>query len=130
MISSVGWVTCGRALPARSGRPPRDTIARIGVGRTSLTAPGVENNAYGIALSRIASTSFAADPRSANFVVDGNLVTDVPLWHCYDTHAGANITFSNNISRRCPRAYFITVDGIGTRPLAISLIGNRLEAGV
>ena len=63
-------------------------------------------------------------------MVDGNLVTDVPLWHCYDTHAGANITFSNNISRRCPRAYFITVDGIGTRPLAISLIGNRLEAGV
>jgi len=112
------------------GRIAGNTVARIGVGRGSLTTPGAENNAYGIALSRIATTNFTTDPRSSNFVVDGNLVTDVPLWHCYDTHAGARITFSNNTSGRCPRAYFITVDGIGTHPQDISLSGNRLNQDV
>jgi parallel beta-helix repeat protein len=112
------------------GRIAGNTVQRIGVGRTSLTVSGVENNAYGIALSRIAGSSFTSDPRSSNFVVDGNLVTDVPLWHCYDTHAGANITFSNNTSRACPRAYFITGDAAGNHPQSITLTNNHLQPGV
>jgi parallel beta-helix repeat protein len=110
------------------GRIAGNTVARIGVGRTNLTAPGVENNAYGIALSRIATTNFTTDPRSSNFVVDGNLVTDVPLWHCLDTHAGSGIIFSNNTLRRCARPIFITTDGIVTHPLNVTATGNRLEA--
>jgi parallel beta-helix repeat protein len=111
------------------GRIAGNTVQRIGVGRTSLTVAGVENNAYGIALSRIATTNFTTDPRTSDFVVDGNLVTGVPLWHCFDTHAGSHITFSNNTSGACPRAFFITVDGLGTHPQSITLTGNRLQQG-
>jgi outer membrane biosynthesis protein TonB len=109
------------------GTISNNTIQRIGAARTDLTIAGKENNAYGIALSRIATSDFVANPRSSNLLVTGNLVEDVPLWHCYDTHAGDTITFSNNISRRCPRAYFITLDGLGTQPKNVTLTGNRIE---
>jgi len=110
------------------GRIAANTIARIGVGVP--TNGDTENNAYGIALSRIATTSFTHDPRTTDFVVDGNVVEDVPLWHGLDTHAGNRITFSNNVIRRCARPIFITVDGTGTHPTDITVTGNRLEAGV
>jgi len=109
------------------GTISNNTIQRIGAARTNLTIAGKENNAYGIALSRTATSDFVANPRSSNYLVTGNLVEDVPLWHCYDTHAGDTITFSNNISRRCPRAYFITLDGLGTQPKNVTLTGNRIE---
>jgi parallel beta-helix repeat protein len=109
------------------GTISNNTIQRIGAARTNLTIAGKENNAYGIALSRTATSDFVANPRSSNFLVTGNLVEDVPLWHCYDTHAGDTITFSNNVSRRCPRAYFITLDGLGTQPKNVTLTGNRIE---
>src|SRR4029077_21131304 len=82
-----------------------------------------------IALSRIATTNFTTDPRTSDLVVDGNLVTAVPLWHSFATHSGARISFSNNTSGACPRAFFITVDGIGTHPQSITLTGNRLQTG-
>ena len=104
-----------------------NTISRIGAARTNLTVSGKENNAYGIALSRTATSDFTANPRSSNFLVTGNLVEDVPLWHCYDTHAGQGITFSNNIARRCPRPFFITTDGISTQPKTITVTANRIE---
>lgn len=109
------------------GTISNNTIQRIGAARTDLTIAGKENNAYGIALSRTATSDFVANPRSSNFLVTGNLVEDVPLWHCYDTHAGDTLTFSNNISRRCPRAFFITLDGLGTQPKNVTLTGNRIE---
>ena len=110
------------------GRITGNTIARIGVGIP--TNGSTENNAYGIALSRIATSSFTHDPRTSDFLVDGNVVEDVPLWHGLDTHAGSHITFSNNVIRRCARPIFITVDGAGNHPTDITVTGNRLEAGV
>lgn len=86
-----------------------------------------ENNAYGIALTRIATTDFVTDPATSDFVVDSNTVEDVPYWHCLDTHAGQDITFSHNITRRCPRPIFITVDGIDSQPRRVTVSGNRLE---
>lgn len=110
------------------GRIAGNTIQRIGVG-VDTNGPD-ENNAYGIALSRIATSDFVADPRSSDFTVDHNIVEDVPLWHGIDTHAGRRITISNNVIRRSPRPIFITVDGIGTHPEDITVIGNRIEDAV
>jgi hypothetical protein len=107
------------------GRIAGNTIRKIGYYTPLNTS--AENNAYGIALSRRATTSFTSDPRTSSFTVSGNLVEDVPYWHCYDTHAGQNITFSNNVARRCPRAFFITLDGIGTQPKSITVTANRIE---
>ena len=105
-----------------------NTIRKVGY-YTPLTT-SYENNAYGIALTRVASSNFTANPRTSDFVVDGNTIEDVPYWHCLDTHAGQNITFSNNTVRRCPRALFITGDSIGTHPKNVTVTGNRLEQAV
>jgi parallel beta-helix repeat protein len=110
------------------GRISDNTIRKVGY-YTPLNT-GYENNAYGIALTRIATTNFTANPRTSDFVVDGNTIEDVPYWHCLDTHAGERITFSNNITRRCPRPIFVTTDGIVTMPKNITVTGNRLEQGI
>jgi parallel beta-helix repeat protein len=81
--------------------------------------PG-ECDAYGIDLERIATSSLTPNPLSANWTVTGNLVSDVPTWHCYDTHAGQNITFDGNVASRCMRAVFITEDGVGNHGSNVS----------
>jgi parallel beta-helix repeat protein len=103
-------------------------IERIGVG-IDTSGPDA-NNVYGIALTRVATTDFEAEPRTSDFVVDGNDIEDVPLWHGLDTHAGINITFSNNIIARCARPIFITSDSLGNHPEDITVTGNRLESAV
>ena len=110
------------------GRISGNAISRIGVG-VDVNGPD-ENNAYGIALSRIATPDFSADPRSSDFIVDHNVIDNVPLWHGIDTHAGRRITISDNVIRRAPRPIFVTVDGIGTHPEDITVIGNRIEDGI
>jgi Right handed beta helix region len=113
------------------GRISGNTIRRIGYARTDLTVPDVGNNAYGITLDRsTVSGSFVLDPRSSDFLVDGNLIEDVPLWMGLNTHAGSNITFSNNTVRRCPRAIFIAGDSAGNLPENINVTGNTLEQAV
>jgi hypothetical protein len=107
------------------GTISNNTIRKIGYYTPLNTS--AQNNAYGIALSRRATTSFTSDPRTSSFTVSGNLVEDVPYWHCYDTHAGQSITFSNNTARRCPRPFFITLDGIGTQPKSVTVTANRIE---
>lgn len=113
---------------SQDGRIVQNTIRKVGF-HTPLDTT-YENNAYGIALTRLASPDFETHPRTTDFVVDSNLVEDVPYWHCLDTHAGERITFSDNVTRRCPRAIFITTDGMATRPRDIAVTGNRLEQGL
>ena len=60
-------------------------------------------NAYGI----VPTMDYGGAP-SADILIDGNTVTDVPLWHGLNTHGGLRLTFSNNIVRRCARAIFLT----------------------
>jgi hypothetical protein len=110
------------------GRITGNTIRRIGVG-IDVNGPD-ENNAYGIALSRIGTSNLTTEPRSSDFTVENNVVEDVPLWHGIDTHAGSNIAISNNTVRRCARAIFITVDNAGFKPQEITVTGNRLEEAV
>ena len=47
-----------------------------------------------------------------------------------DTHAGQNITFSNNITGGCPRAYFITTDSLSNHALNITMTANTLKPGI
>jgi hypothetical protein len=110
------------------GRISGNTIRRIGYGIDVHGPDG--NNAYGIALSRFATTDVDADPRSSDFVVSGNVVEDIPLWHGLDTHAGSQISFLNNVIRRCARPIFITRDSTGLHPQNITVTGNRLEEAV
>lgn len=110
------------------GRIADNQIRRIGVG-IDLHGPD-DNNAYGIALSRIGTPSLATDPRTSGFVVERNTVEDVPLWHGIDTHAGSSITIRDNVVRGCPRAIFITVDRADFRPESIVVTQNRLENAV
>ncbi len=114
---------------AVGGRVSNNTVQRIGTTRTDLGGDAA-NNAYGITLDRFAGGSMTSDPRSANLTVDHNLVEDVPLWMGLNTHAGANITFSNNIVRRTPRAIFIAGDSADNPPMDVTVIGNRLEQPV
>ena len=60
-------------------------------------------NAYGIVITM----DYGADP-STDILIDGNTVTDVPLWHGLNSHGGLRLTFSNNTVRRSARAIFIT----------------------
>ena len=105
------------------GRIANNTIQRIGPQTTPTTAV----NAYGIALSRVATADLVAEPRSSGFVVDGNLIEDIPTWHGLDTHAGSQITFSNNTIRRTMRPIFITGDAAGYHPTSITVLANRIE---
>jgi hypothetical protein len=114
------------------GRISGNIVQRIGMTRTNLSEPGIENNAYGITLDRNAWGSFTTDPRSSDFVIDHNLVEDVPLWMCMNTHAGARLTFSDNTTRRCPRAIFIAGDSgpYTNHPIDVTVTRNRLEQAV
>ncbi len=105
------------------GRISGNTIQRIGY----QTAPAVAVNAYGIALSRVGTSNLTAEPPTSNFTVSGNIVEDVPTWHGLDTHAGRNITWSNNVVRRCMRPFFIT-GGNGINPIDNVLSNNRIES--
>lgn len=115
------------------GRLSHNTIRRIGYTRTDFSVSYKQNNAYGITLDRSSyNTTFTTDPRSSDFLVDSNLIEDVPLWMCLNTHAGQRITFSNNTTRRCPRAIFVAGDsGPQTNhPIDVTITGNDLESAV
>jgi len=63
-------------------------------------APGSSGNMYGVALSHAEVDSLVTDPRSADVVVRGNVITGI-AWEALDTHGGERITFSDNIIRDC-----------------------------
>jgi hypothetical protein len=90
-------------ISGQGGRIAGNTVQRIGV----VGAGANGNNAYGIALSR-GGGDLATDPRSADIVVSGNLVEDVPTWHGLDTHGGERITWTGNTVRRSRSAIFVT----------------------
>lgn len=77
-----------------------NTVRRIGV----ITSPvdGTTHNAYGIAATD------TGGPRSADLLIEGNTIMDVPRWHGLDTHGGLRLVFRGNTVRRTPRAVFIT----------------------
>jgi len=90
-------------ISGRGGLIAGNTVQRIGV----YGAAANENNAYGIALTR-GGGDLSTDPRSADIIVSGNTVEDVPTWHAYDTHGGERITWTDNTARRSRSGVFIT----------------------
>lgn len=107
----------------------RTNVRRIGMKRTDLSQPGKENNAYGIALSRVASTDFTAYPRSTG-LVEQVTIEDVPLWQGFNTHAGADIVLQDSIIRRTPRPIFVAGWPGIAQPKNISVLRNTIEQAV
>ena len=108
-----------------------NTILRIGTKKNPVTGFQA-NNAYGIMLNRSESSSLTSDPPSQNFMIDHNVVRDVPLWMCMNLHGARNVTFSANTTSGCPRAIFIAGSpmsgGGGVESANVTVTGNRLEA--
>jgi parallel beta-helix repeat protein len=103
-----------RVMSGIGGTISGNTVSSIGSqSQAASNACGPDCNAYGIDIERLASLSLTPNPFSANITVSDNTVTDIPTWHCYDTHAGQNITFDGNTASRCMRAVFITEDSVG-----------------
>jgi hypothetical protein len=70
-------------------------------------SPGSSNNAYGITFSKV-NGLVTYYPKSERCTVDWCTVSDVPLWHGFDTHGGDYIKFTNCIAYNCGRAFVIT----------------------
>ncbi len=107
---------------ATDGTIQRNQIRRIGY---QTFPPSADTNAYGIALSRGGGDDLVAQPRSERITVDGNTIEDVPTWHGLDTHGGKDITWSNNIVRRCMRPIFLT-GGAVIHPVNQTVTGNQI----
>jgi Right handed beta helix region len=104
-------------LSGATGTVSGNTVERIGV----YGAAANSNNAYGIALSQ---QNPATDPPTRDFTVSGNVVTDVPTWHAFDTHGGLRIDWTGNTAKRSRSGFFIT----GPHPQDNAIDGNRVEA--
>lgn len=100
-------------LSAVGGRVEGNDIRRIGVGQPDGT------NAYGVAISH-----YSGQPQSRDVAVIGNVVTDVPTWHAFDTHGGIRILFEGNASYSASRAYFITAGTDGSKATDVIVRGN------
>lgn len=110
-----------------TGSVAGNTIRRVGYTRTDFSDGAFGNNAYGIVLNRNESSSLVTDPHTELIVVDNNLIEDVPLWMGMNGHGGVDNTWSNNIVRRCPRAFFNAGSPGGGNPSGIIVTANRLE---
>ena len=102
-------------LESVGGSVSRNLIQRIGVG-------GANNaNAYGIAFSD------EGGPATSDFLCDANVIEDVPTWQGINTHNGVRLTWTNNVVRRCRRAYWLAP--VGTRRIVSCVVkGNRAES--
>ena len=104
-------------ISGTGGRISGNTVSRIGVNGAEANG----NNAYGIALED------QGLPRTTDFTVSGNLVTDVPTWHALDTHGGLRITFRANVVSRCSRGLFLTSsEASGSRATNIVVADNQI----
>lgn len=112
----------------------RGSISRCRV--SNITNNGyVNNNAYGIELSRAETDSLTTDPRTSDVTVAECFISDVPTWEGIDTHAGQRIRIVDNTVLRCSRGIVVTSgDGAGQvptfAPLRCLVRGNLIESGV
>jgi hypothetical protein len=107
---------------------------RVSSNVVDLITPGAPvdgyANAYGIKFSFGGSTPDAEDPPSTRCIVDGNIVSNVPTWECYDSHNGSYLTFVNNVGHNCRMG--IMVGAVKeTTPTVHHIVikGNTLNAG-
>ena len=88
------------------------SVTDADVHRTDISdiGPGSSGNAYGIFVSRL-SGSYTVNPQSERVTVRNCTVTDMELWHAFDTHGGIDVTFDSCVSLRSPRAFILTYTG-------------------
>lgn len=86
-------------------------------------------NSYGVFFSRQAG-SLATYPRCSDFICDGNFVTNNPTWEALDTHAGQQITFSNNVIYSCKFGIVVGPHSDGYAPLQCVVSNNSIDSGV
>jgi parallel beta-helix repeat protein len=105
---------------AAGGSITGNTVRRIGYTIPSSELPE-GSDAYGIMVNDQGGAP------SADVMVSGNTVEDVPTWHGLDTHGGQRISFINNIVRRVRRGLFITGSpASGAHATGIVVTGNQL----
>ena len=78
--------------------------------------------AYGIVLSR-QKLGIDEFPRTTGVVISGNQVSDVPEWHCFDTHGGADLSFVDNVATSCLAGFAIGGSG-DFAPREVRVVGN------
>lgn len=93
------------------------------------------SEAYGIAISRLSTSSLVTDPRSANITVTGNVVRDVPNWEGIDTHAGQGITIAGNRVYGCYIGILVGPQKNGAAvytyaPIDVTVTGNTVDSGL
>lgn len=95
-------------------------------------------NAYLIHLTRNKAKPIGSFPVTANIRVDGNYCAHNPLWEGIDTHAGRNLTITNNIVTdtyqpiavvACPDSADAGAPNVYA-PQNVSVIGNYCESTV
>jgi len=92
-------------------------------------------DAYGVILSRNATSSLTTDPRSSDISVIGNKISNVTIWEGLDTHGGQRISFIGNSVYNCVNGIVATPcpNGSGTytyAPLDITISGNTIDSAV
>lgn len=97
-IHDVAYAGIG-ILNTNGGTIQNNHIARIGYGNDQASG----TNAYGIFFS---DDNGGSNP-TRNMLCDSNLIEDVPSWQGINTHNGQSLTWTNNIVRRCRRAYWM-----------------------
>ena len=92
------------------------------------TNTSAENNAYGIALTRIATSNFTTDPRTTGLRRRWEHDRGCARTGTASTRTRARTSRSATTSPDVvPRPLFITTDAIGTKPTNIVATGNRFE---
>ena len=120
------YQACIQTLSAENG-----TISKNDIGPV-YTARG--GGKYGVALSRNEGTDLDANPRSKNIRVTNNFVHDIVDWEGLDTHAGENITFSDNTILHCLIGISaVQADGDDNvemyAPIGIVIANNNIDWG-
>lgn len=102
------------------------------VGNITMTG---YTRSYGIFATRASVDLSSADPRSTDISISDNIVFDITGWDGINTHAGQNITVSNNVIRNvlkpieivaCPNTAGVNVYA----PLEVNVIGNTITSSV
>jgi hypothetical protein len=94
----------------------------------NITQPSGFVNSYGIAATRDSSKTVTASPRSAQILISNNLIDGVPKWEGIDTHAGTEITITNNVVRNT-NVGIALVPGVGTDGADLYGAQNCLVSG-
>ncbi len=118
-ITRIGYAGI-MGLSIIGGSIKANTISHIG----EFTDVGSEANAYGIACSVLVNGS---DLQSNGVLIDANHVSYVPNWEAFDTHAGIDMTYTNNDVQFSRRSYVFIDDSASRRTTNVIAHDNTMS---